>query len=219
VDGGSVTDQLIASGAGTISDLDLFLDVTHGYVGDLIVTLENAIAGKSVEVINEPGYPASEYGCTGADINATLDDEGSSPVEDACNTSGTAISGTFTPDNPLSAFDGLAFDGTWKLTVADPYTEYSGNLVKWCLRATVSSSSTTNDNCSTGKLPLTSGFSSGSTERYSETEIVTSGTVAITGTGTLVTLEAPKIVLSGGFSVENGAGLVAKAKAVDCSAL
>jgi subtilisin-like proprotein convertase family protein len=43
------------------------------------------------------------------------------------------IAGTFTPNNPLSVFDGQSLAGTWRMTVQDFAGGDTGTLVEWCL--------------------------------------------------------------------------------------
>ena len=50
---------------------------------------------------------------------ATLDDEAATPVEGVCGGGTPTISGTFRPNNPLLAFDGLNASGLWTLAVQD----------------------------------------------------------------------------------------------------
>ncbi|HWT14287.1 MAG TPA: M36 family metallopeptidase, partial [Patescibacteria group bacterium] len=111
--------SLVVANGGTITDLDLSVVATHTWVGDLIFTLTHVESGTSVIAIDRPGRTGtSGNGCNRPNIDATLDDEAASPVESQCTT-GTAINGTFTPNNPLAAFDGLDRAGTWRLTVSD----------------------------------------------------------------------------------------------------
>lgn len=125
-------DILTVSATGAITDLDVYLEATHSYVGDLIVELQHVESGASATLIDRPGYPATTYGCDGEDIEATLDDEAADPVEEQCAES-PAIGGTVIPHTPLSAFDGENLAGNWKLTVIDSETLDTGTLVKWCL--------------------------------------------------------------------------------------
>ncbi len=106
---------------------------THTYVGDLKVTLTHVDTGTAVTIIDQPGRPASTFGCSSNNIDATLDDEASAPVEDQCRTTYPAISGSVRPNNPLSAFDGEDLGGTWRLTVSDHATQDSGFLESWSL--------------------------------------------------------------------------------------
>lgn len=135
-DPGTVTDDLVLAGVDTISDLNLSLDTSHTWVGDLTFTLLHVDTGTSVTVIDRPGFPASANGCSNADIVATLDDEAVNPVEDQCSGTPPAIGGTLLPNNPLSAFDGEAIGGTWRLSVSDIISPDSGTLNQWCIEAT-----------------------------------------------------------------------------------
>ena len=120
-----VTDDFV------ITDLDVMLDIPHAWVGDLIVDIQSP-AGTTVTIIDQPGVPASTFGCDGDDILATLDDEATDPVEDECDAGVPTINGTFIPNNPLSAFDGESTLGTWTLTVTDTFAAADdGVLDEW----------------------------------------------------------------------------------------
>ncbi len=47
----------------TITDLDVSLDLLHTWVGDLIVEIQSP-SGTSVTIIDQPGVPASTFGCS-----------------------------------------------------------------------------------------------------------------------------------------------------------
>lgn len=143
-----VTDTWVNPGSGTIIDLDVVLTTTHGWVGDLIYTVGHSSPATSAIIIDRPGVPASTYGCGQNHIGARLDDEAAGgAVESQCAPSTLttpppyAISGTFTPNNPLSAFDGQDLSGTWTLNVSDRVATDTGTLTGWCLRATISTAS------------------------------------------------------------------------------
>ena len=115
-----------------ISDLNVFVDMPHAYPGDVSIILTSP-AGTSVTIVDDPGKPASTWGCSNDDFLVTLDDEGTGNVEDAC-TSAPAISGTLIPNNALSAFDGESTQGTWTLQLNDSYTQSdTGTLNSWSL--------------------------------------------------------------------------------------
>ena len=101
-----------------ITDLNVDLNISHTWVGDLIVTLQSP-AGTSVTVIDQPGVPTTTFGCSGNDIIASMDDEATDPVEDECDAGVPTINGSFIPNNALSAFDGEMTAGDWILTVSD----------------------------------------------------------------------------------------------------
>ncbi|QIE59016.1 HYR domain-containing protein [Rasiella rasia] len=121
----SVTDEF------DITDLNVDLDIPHAWVGDLIVELTGP-DGTSVVIVDQPGVPASTFGCAGADILATMDDEATDPVEDECDAGVPTINGSFIPNNPLAAFDGLSTVGDWTLTVTDTFPAGDdGVLAAW----------------------------------------------------------------------------------------
>ncbi|HET6604811.1 MAG TPA: S8 family serine peptidase, partial [Xanthomonadaceae bacterium] len=132
---GVVSDTLTVSSVGNLADLDLAVDISHTWVGDLLVGLRHVATNTTVTLIDRPGRTAGGAGCSGNDIDVTLDDEAGAPVETQCAASTPTISGTFTPNNPLSAFDGLSLAGDWQITVTDAATGDTGTLNTWCLIA------------------------------------------------------------------------------------
>jgi subtilisin-like proprotein convertase family protein len=117
-----------------ITDLNISLHIQHPWVGDLRIQLRN---GAASWLIDRPGAPPG-LGCSGDDIQCTLDDEAPLPVENQCVTPGpVAISGTFSPEQPLNRFDGQTLAGAWELRVFDSNANNAGNLVNWCLRPTL----------------------------------------------------------------------------------
>jgi subtilisin-like proprotein convertase family protein len=115
-----------------ITDLNVNLDITHTWVGDLIVTLESP-AGTTAVLIDRMGTTSGGVGCSSNDLMITLDDEAATPIEDECQPGPPAASGSFTPNNPLSAFDGESSMGDWTLTVSDNAGGDTGTLNTWGL--------------------------------------------------------------------------------------
>jgi trimeric autotransporter adhesin len=135
-----VNSSLTISDTGTIADLNINLGVTHTYVGDLMFTLTHVDTGTAVTFIDRPGVPASTYGCSGNNIAATLDDSAALPVETQCGGGTPTISGTFSPNNPLSAFNGQDLAGTWQLNTSDRAGGDTGSLTSWSLTITTAGS-------------------------------------------------------------------------------
>jgi subtilisin-like proprotein convertase family protein len=135
---GSISDNMSVADSGPIVDLDVYLNVDHTWVGDLDFIVHDLDTGTSVMIVDRPGLPASTYGCSGDNMDVTLDDEGTLSAEDFCSDVPPALYGHLIPNNPLSAFDGAELAGNWRITVADHAIQDSGTLNGWCLVATVS---------------------------------------------------------------------------------
>ncbi|MCB0207434.1 MAG: hypothetical protein KDH89_21645, partial [Anaerolineae bacterium] len=60
-----VTDTLAVNLTGSISDLNVDVDVLHTWVGDVSLTLTHVDTGTSATIIDRPGVPASTFGCSG----------------------------------------------------------------------------------------------------------------------------------------------------------
>ena len=115
------------------SDVNVALDISHTWVGDLVVTVEHPLGGV-VTLIDRPGKPATFHGCSEVNVDAVLDDEGpDGPAEDMCGLTPPAIYGSPMPNEPLSAFDGLNVAGDWTLTVSDNQGGDTGTLNSWSL--------------------------------------------------------------------------------------
>jgi subtilisin-like proprotein convertase family protein len=118
-----------------IADLNLRLVINHSWVGDLVVRLSHA-GGPFVTVIDRPGVPATTFGCEGNNYDIVLDDEGLSAIENLCGQPNNPPSPpNYTPNNPLSFFDGQNFAGQWTLNVNDMDIGDVGTLVQWSLVA------------------------------------------------------------------------------------
>lgn len=123
--------------AGTVVDVDVSIDCLHTWPGDLLFTVDHG--GSSSLVIDRPGVPASTYGCSTDNIDATLDDEGAQTAEDTCNlvAPGLGSPPNLTPLNPLSVFDGASMTGNWNLIIDDAFPlGDDGTLLQWCVTIT-----------------------------------------------------------------------------------
>ncbi|MCG3197509.1 MAG: proprotein convertase P-domain-containing protein [Candidatus Omnitrophica bacterium] len=125
---GALEDTLIITDNRTITDLDVFVDITHPTNVDLSVSLEYVVTGLTVSLYT------SNCAAPSADLSAVFDDEGEPlfcpPVDP---------SRPVQTDNPfarLNSFDGQNLAGTWKLNIADLGVGNAGTLNKWCLIVT-----------------------------------------------------------------------------------
>ncbi len=132
-DATGIIDLLSIDAATPLCDLDLYLRVTHPFVGNLIVTLEHVDTGTTAVVYNRPGVPDSVSGCSGDGVEILLDDETAGPVEDACAAGVPTQIGRFSPNAALDAFDGESLAGVWRLRVRDAQAGNVGTLEEWGL--------------------------------------------------------------------------------------
>ena len=109
-DNSSFTSLISVADAYCVGDLNVDMDITHTYIGDLIVSLQSPM-GTVVRLHNRTGGTAEN-------IVTTYDDEGD------------------TPDGPgtLANFDGQPAAGVWTLTVSDNANIDVGSLNAWALR-------------------------------------------------------------------------------------
>ncbi len=106
-----------------VSDVNVTVDISHTWVNDMTISVISP-NGTEIQLVARP--------CTNAsllNITATFDDSGSTVV---CATN-PAISGTVKPLQLLSAFNGQAISGNWKLKVLDPYDQDGGTINSWSL--------------------------------------------------------------------------------------
>jgi hypothetical protein len=131
--GAGVRDVIAVATPGMLVDVDVSLRIEHSRIGDLWIVLTHLDTGTSVRLIDRPARPPGA-GCSGDDIDATLDDEAAAAAEDECVTPGpVSISGRFSPHRALSAFDGEDLAGDWELRVSDRRRSNMGTFVEWCL--------------------------------------------------------------------------------------
>ena len=132
-----VTSTLTINEPRILVDMDVRTNISHSWVGDIQITLSHQETGKSTTLINRPGFPGITYGCENDNIVAILDDEITSPIENKCASIPPAISGIYTPDEPLNKFGGIPLSGNWSLVISDNNKSNVGRLNDWCLAARV----------------------------------------------------------------------------------
>jgi hypothetical protein len=119
-DNGSVTDTITVNHPGTVTDVNVVVQITHNLTAHLDVSVEHL--GTDTWLFRDQ--------CGAADnVDAVFDDEGGELV---C-ASDPAIAGDLIPEQPLSVFDGLAAQGDWILQVDDDTSTGAGTLDRWCV--------------------------------------------------------------------------------------
>ena len=153
-DSSGITSNIQIGDAKYILDLEIRLDISHSWVGDIKATLAHEDNSSQITLVNQPGIPASASGCDQDNIAAILDDDITLPVEERCSANVPSISGIFRPQQPLSTFIGETFNGNWTLKVSDNYEGDAGRLHEWCISAKISDvAATPTPPPSVGSLP------------------------------------------------------------------
>lgn len=116
--------------------LKVCYQVTHTWVGDLVVSL-TAPNGNTVVLMDQPGVPASGFGCGEDDLDVCIELGTGNEMENECNTTPPAISGDFTAFNGtnlnLINLAGGNPNGNWTLKVRDLSGSDVGTLDSWSM--------------------------------------------------------------------------------------
>jgi subtilisin-like proprotein convertase family protein len=110
------------SGLSSITDLNVLLNLNHSFDNDLEVSLTSPL-GTTVILSDNRGGSGNNF------TNTVFDDEASTPIA----TGVAPFTGSFIPDQLLSAFDGQNPNGVWTLTIDDQVGSDSGVLNSWAL--------------------------------------------------------------------------------------
>ena len=124
------------------------------YIPQLLVELI-APDGTVVRLMNQNGPGANR-------LSVTFSDAANQRIVDAVAVGG-AITGTFTPETPLSRMNGRLISGTWRLRVTDLETGEAGRLNSWSLQFTPATQGSNGLSIPAGQtrtayLPITDAF-------------------------------------------------------------
>ncbi|MDD5088174.1 MAG: carboxypeptidase regulatory-like domain-containing protein [bacterium] len=116
----TVTSALTITDDWAINDLNVYVNITHTYASDLVISL-SAPGGQTAVLSNACGGSGENFD------NTMFDDEAFVPIS-----MGTApFVGSYIPDEALSVFDGLTTPGTWTLSIEDQAGGDTGELLGW----------------------------------------------------------------------------------------
>jgi subtilisin-like proprotein convertase family protein len=132
-----VSNQISINDPRQVVQLSVYVDISHTWVSDLTVYLSNLSTGETQALIDRPGYPQTEDGCSSDNIVSIIDDRAEQPIEGQCYLSPAAISGAYQPNETLRNFTGDPIAGPWRLRVVDSYINDTGFLNGWCMEATI----------------------------------------------------------------------------------
>lgn len=119
-DGGSIVSSFEVGAPGLIKDVRVRIGrITHGYVGDLRLTIE-APDGTTVILADRQGGSGDDF------VNTVFASTGT-----ALTAGAAPFTGTFRAQGDLSVLDGRQQQGTWRLRIADTQLSDAGTLVSW----------------------------------------------------------------------------------------
>ncbi len=132
-----VTSTINFASTGDLATVAVQVLIEHTWVGDLTLTLSHD--GTPVRLMERPGRPTFTAGCSGHDVDAIFDDDGTTTANDMCLSSSDipVIAGNVIPIDPFINFQGIESSGAWTLKVTDSNRFDIGTLVSWCLIAIV----------------------------------------------------------------------------------
>ena len=131
-DTSQVVSQLTFSELGTVLEVEVTLDLTHSFVGDLDVFLVSP-SGRSVELFTSVGGQFNDL------HNLTLADDAERSI-DSIGSDDLPYTGRWRPEGLLSDFLGDDAAGTWTLLIRDIAFGDQGNLNSWSLALTAGES-------------------------------------------------------------------------------
>ncbi len=125
----TTTDTINVPDAGNIADVDVFVDITHTWAGDLDIVLSADDLGLTTDLVFDT--------CTSTnDLYGFFNDEGTTTPGANCDEP-IAIEGNMVPQGSMSTFDGMSVTGDWSLQITDDAGPDDGVLNEWCIYVTL----------------------------------------------------------------------------------
>jgi subtilisin-like proprotein convertase family protein len=118
----TVTSEINFLHSGTITDVNVKIDISHQFTSDIHVWLISP-SGTRVKLVGDVGLGGDNFEDT------VFDDEASVSIVDG----NAPFAGTFRPQQPLAGFDDENSFGKWKLEVFDDSQGDTGVLHSWTL--------------------------------------------------------------------------------------
>jgi subtilisin-like proprotein convertase family protein len=119
----SFVESLDTAGEGFVTDIDVYMDATHTFVGDMDVQIRHAASGTDQFILQD------QCG-TSEDVLATFDQDAAAAPDCVIP---IAVEGSVLPNGNLDALVGAPAGATWELEVADDAGGDGGTLNEWCV--------------------------------------------------------------------------------------
>jgi len=134
----------------SVIDVNVLVNITHTYTGDLELSLIGP-GGTEVMLSENNGGSGNDY------VDTLFDDEAAASIADGS----APFSGSYRPDEPLTALDSLPAQGDWTLHVVDEYGQDIGTIDSWQLQVKV------NEPCDDPEAFFADGFENGDCSAWS----------------------------------------------------
>lgn len=122
-DNATLTTNLTVAGlSGSITDLNVTINIAHTWDADLDVYLISP-TGQQIELFTDVGGRGDNF------FNTVLDNEAATLISKGT----TPFTGSFRPEGNLAVVNGLSPNGEWMLKVTDDEALFSGTLKAWSL--------------------------------------------------------------------------------------
>lgn len=129
-----VSDSIQIEDEGFVTNLEVMLDISHEWVGDLVVELEHAESGNLITLVEVPRSGLDNVVLTLSDA-AELDIQ--NDVIRGVSDDEAFPEDSYTPFEPLRFAYGTALAGEWTLTVTDVFPRLDdGKLNSWSMKVT-----------------------------------------------------------------------------------
>ncbi len=126
-----VSSVIFVQDQGIIQSFDsVWIDMSHTWVGDLVITLSHPLSGLSTVIMDRPGVPASTFG-NSDDVNGLYTFTDLDVLFPETAGSGSVAPGNYRSDGPLSRFNGDNKFGDWVLNVSDRASGDTGVIRAW----------------------------------------------------------------------------------------
>lgn len=109
----------------TVVDVNVRVNITHPYDGDIALSLITP-TNQTISLSNRHGSDGNNY------TNTVFDDEAATAIASGA----PPFTGSFKPETPLSAADGINAAGNWRLKVVDQANADLGTIDSWHLLLT-----------------------------------------------------------------------------------
>jgi lysyl endopeptidase len=128
--------EIEISQAGQLLSLEMSLDITHTWVGDLIINLTHVESGTTINLVERANGSNTTFGCSSENIQTNVSDDAPVSLQMDCVDGGNPVAypePAYSPNDPLASFVGQDIAGTWRLNVSDNAAADTGTLNSWCL--------------------------------------------------------------------------------------